>query len=261
MTTEELQRILEENDRRNGLLFAYYDPLTGEGSPLPREPFDITPTQRVFIPKYLWHTSVIQEIVKCGTLAHYAEKLGVYFGQLLDWFNLQRITFDFEYWGATCSTIMDKLSGQEIRFKLNKPQLKILSIINGDLFANIPVRAILLKARQYGGSTLIDQWEAWIQLYHRVNWNSVIATHEQDASRTIRKMYALMAERHPKDICDVQLRSFEGSPTRRLYHLAVAPLRLLVSRTRSLCVHQILSWRISQRLDCGRIIRQLRVMT
>ena len=111
---------------------------------------------------------------------------------------------------------MDKLSGREVRFILNKPQLKILDIINGDLFNNIPVRAILLKSRQYGGSTLIDQWEGWIQLFHRVNWNSVIATHEQDASRTIRKMYALMAEHHPKDICDVQLRSFEGSPNKKI---------------------------------------------
>ena len=216
MIDEELRKIIEENARRNAKLFAYYNPLTGEGSPLPREPLDITPTQRIFIPTYLWHTSVIQDIVRCGTLAHYAEREDMFFGDLLDWLNLQRITFDFEYWAATCSTIMDKLSGREVRFILNKPQLKILNIINGDLFNNIPVRAILLKSRQYGGSTLIDQWEGWIQLFHRVNWNSVIATHEQDASRTIRKMYALMAEHHPKDICDVQLRSFEGSPNKKI---------------------------------------------
>ncbi|MBQ5854350.1 MAG: hypothetical protein IIW50_00885 [Alistipes sp.] len=73
-----------------------------------------------------------------------------------------------------------------------------------------------MKARQYGGSTLIDQWEAWIQLFHRQNWNSVIATHEQDASRTIRNMYQLMADNHPTDICEVKLRSFQGSPTKKI---------------------------------------------
>lgn len=216
MTDEKIRKVLEENDRRIAQLFGHYDPLTGEGSPLPRELLDITPTQRIFIPDYLWRTSTIQDIVRCGTLAHYAEQEGIFFGELLDWLNLQRITFDFEYWAATCSTIMDKLSGRDIRFVLNKPQLKILKEINGDLFANKPVRAILLKARQYGGSTLIDQWTAWIQLFHRKNWNSVIATHEMDASRTIRKMYSLMAEHHPKDICKVQLKSFEGSPNKKI---------------------------------------------
>lgn len=216
MTDEEIRKVLEENDRRNAKLFAPYNPLTGEGSTLPREPLDITPTQRIFIPDYLWRTSTIQDIVRCGTLAHYAEQEGIFFGELLDWLNLQRITFDFEYWAATCAKIRHKELGSPIPFILNKPQLKILKILNEDLFNNKPVRAILLKSRQYGGSTLIDQWQAWIQLYHRENWHSVIATHEQNASRTIRYMYSFMAKHHPKDICNVQLKSFEGSPNTKV---------------------------------------------
>lgn len=216
MTDAEIRQILEENERRNALLFTHYDPLTGEGSLIPREQFWIAPNYRVLIPTYLYNTSVIQEIVKAGSLLQYAEQFGENFNRLLNWFNQQRITFDFEYWAATCSTIRDKLSGKDIPFILNGPQRKILKILTEKLFNNEPVRAILLKARQYGGSTLIDQWEAWIQLFHRVNWNSVIATHEQDASRTIRNMYQLMADNHPREICEVKLRSFQGSPTKKV---------------------------------------------
>lgn len=216
MTDVEICQILEENDRRNALLFAHYDPLIGEGSLIPREPFLVAPNYLVHIPKYLYYTTAFQTIVKAGSLMDYAEQTGESFNSLLDWFNLQRITFDFEYWAATCSTIRDKLSGQDIPFILNGPQRKILTILTEKLFNNEPVRAILLKARQYGGSTLIDQWEAWIQLFHRQNWNSVIATHEQDASRTIRNMYQLMADNHPREICEVKLRSFQGSPTKKI---------------------------------------------
>lgn len=216
MTDADIRQILEENDRRNALLFTHYDPLTGEGSLIPREQFYIAPNYRVLIPTYLYNTSVIQEIVRAGSLMQYAEQNGENFGKLLNWFNQQRIVFDFEYWAATCSTIRDKLSGKDIPFILNGPQRKILKVLNEKLFNNEPVRAILLKARQYGGSTLIDQWEAWIQLFHRMNWNSVIATHEQDASRTIRNMYQLMADNHPREICEVKLRSFQGSPTKKV---------------------------------------------
>lgn len=216
MTDAEVRQMIEENNRRNNLLFAKYDPLTGEGSPIPREPFFITRDYSVYIPKYLYYTTVFQSISKAGSLQEYAEQNGERFESLINWFNRQRITFDFEYWAATCSTIRDKLTGRDIPFILNGPQRKILKILTEKLFNNEPVRAILLKARQYGGSTLIDQWEAWIQLFHRQNWNSVIATHEQDASRTIRNMYQLMADNHPTDICEVKLRSFQGSPTKKI---------------------------------------------
>lgn len=216
MTDAEVRQMIEENNRRNNLLFAKYDPLTGEGSPIPREPFFITRDYSVYIPKYLYYTTVFQSISKAGSLQEYAEQNGERFESLINWFNRQRITFDFEYWAATCSTIREKLTGRDIPFILNGPQRKILKILTEKLFNNKPVRAILLKARQYGGSTLIDQWEAWIQLFHRQNWNSVIATHEQDASRTIRNMYQLMADNHPTDICEVKLRSFQGSPTKKI---------------------------------------------
>jgi hypothetical protein len=54
---------------------------------------------------------------------------------------------------------------------------------------NVPIRLILLKARQWGGSTLIQMYMLWIQIVHKKNWNSVICAHIMDSAKTIREMY------------------------------------------------------------------------
>ena len=55
--------------------------------------------------------------------------------------------------------------------------------------AEQPIRLILLKARQWGGSTLIQIYMAWIQLVHRRNWNSVICAHLKESAANIKGMY------------------------------------------------------------------------
>lgn len=72
---------------------------------------------------------------------------------------------------------------------------------------------IILKARQWGGSTLVDMFEAWIQIFHKSGWNSCIVAHIKDAAYTIRSMYSLMIRRHPKDIQPLTMACFEGSQT------------------------------------------------
>lgn len=62
---------------------------------------------------------------------------------------------DFQTWCETCCTIKDKLTGRDIPFKLNAPQRRVLAILEADRLAGRPIRLIMLKARQWGGSTLI----------------------------------------------------------------------------------------------------------
>lgn len=212
MSEAEIQKILKENDIHKAALFSEYDPLTGLGSPIPRVRLNVSRDGRhIFIPHYIAESSVIKEILNYDSVEDYINDKGLDRNETFEIITRLRIKYDFEYWAATCATIYDKASGQEVKFKLRKAQRKLLKVLVETAFALKPIRIILVKARQWGGSTLIQLFSSWIQLYHRRNWNSVIATHIEEAARNIRSMYTLMAERHPKDILDIRFRAFEGS--------------------------------------------------
>lgn len=98
-----------------------------------------------------------------------------------------------------------------VPFILRAPQLKLLKVMLDDLWAERPVRVILLKARQWGGSTLVQVFMAWIQLFHRTSWHSVIVADTEDQARNIRGMYSRLAQYHPTEIFDIRFRNFEGS--------------------------------------------------
>lgn len=212
MNRSEVEKIIEENKSHKEALFSEYDPTTGVGSPIDRVKLTLTRDGRyILIPKYIATASAFQAMLNYHTLEDYIEESKLDRNEVYDIITRLRIKYDFEYWAATCATIFDKLSGQEVKFRLRKAQRKLLKVLVDTTFSLKPIRIILLKARQWGGSTLIQLFSSWIQLFHRKNWNSVIATHIEEAARNIRSMYTLMAERHPKIIQDIRFKSFEGS--------------------------------------------------
>lgn len=211
ITLEEQQRILQLNNERNAELFAPYDPYTGVGSPIERKPFYISNKEYILLPHYLFRSEFIRDISTEGSLREYAINHGEDFNSLYDFLNEIRTQYDFEYWAATCDKIRDRESENLVPFILRRPQRKLLKVLVEDLFNNKPVRIVLLKARQWGGSTLVQQFFAWIQIFHRKNWNSVIAAHTQTAAQGIREMFATMAEHHPKDVFDVELKAYAGT--------------------------------------------------
>ena len=212
MTAQERDRIIEENKKHFAALFSDYNPMTGVGSPIDRVRLTLTRDgKHILIPAYIASSSAFTEMLGHPTLEDYIESKNLNRDDVYDVITRLRIKYDFEYWAATCATIFDKTSGQEVKFKLRKAQRKLLKVLVETAFALKPIRIILVKARQWGGSTLVQLFCAWIQLFHRKNWNSVIATHIEEAARNIRSMYTLMAERHPKDIQEIKFRAFEGS--------------------------------------------------
>lgn len=74
-------------------------------------------------------------------------------GDAVAWQRL-RCRHDFEYWAVTCAIIKDKSRGVDIPFVLNAPQRRVLALLENDRLAGIPMRLILLKARQWGGSLI-----------------------------------------------------------------------------------------------------------
>ena len=160
-----------------------YDPITGEGCCGPRcrvtanafnEGDAMVPQSMVADPLY-------------NTVVSHA-----------DWVKL-RCCHDFEYWAVKCVNIRDKLTGRTVPFRLNYPQRRIAAMLEADRLADRPLRLILLKARQWGGSTLVQMYMAWIQTCLRRNWHSVICAHQKDTSANIRGMYDSMLANYPKE--------------------------------------------------------------
>ncbi len=125
-----------------------------------------------------------------------------------------RCRHDFEYWAVTCAVIKDKSGGCDIPFVLNPPQRRVLALLEADRLAGLPLRLILLKARQWG-STLIQMYMAWIQTCLRTNWNSAIVAHVKDTSATIRGMYTKLLSHYPPELWEgsaaAKFVPFEGS--------------------------------------------------
>lgn len=111
-----------------------------------------------------------------------------------------RCRHDFEYWCATCATIRDKTTGRDVKFVLNGPQRRVTRVLEGDRLAGRPIRMILLKARQWGGSTLVQLYMAWIQSCHKTNWNSLICAHVKDTASVIRGMYTKLLSDYPREL-------------------------------------------------------------
>lgn len=186
--------IVEENIKRK--IQKPYDPETGEGAYGERERIYIEDAHfpYMWLPKEMLKEEFVIQLIKKKTFRALIESMGVKYTheiyvQTWTYFCEIRYKYDFEYYAITCDKIHDKLTGNLIRFKLNRGQRELLSVFEKMRTENRPIRVILLKARQYGGSTLTQLYMNWIQMIHKENWSSVICAHVKDAAITIRGMF------------------------------------------------------------------------
>lgn len=198
-----MHSILAENARRNTQLKNHYNPLRGIGCCgqriLSAHPHN---TEHAHVPTTMLADPQFHSI-----------------SSRIDWQRL-RCRHDFEYWAVTCVRIKDKISGADIPFSLNAPQRRIVALFETDRIAGRPLRFIMLKARQWGGSTLVQMYMAWIQTTQCRNWHSLICAHVKDTATTIRGMYSAMLSSYPDDLWDGDerpaFRPFEASRNTRL---------------------------------------------
>lgn len=183
-----ISEIVSENTRRNAALRVRYNPMTGEGCCGPR-----TSVGDQWLP-----TAMLREVS--------------------DYFNLPeveqrrvRIHYDFEFWCATCATIRDKLTGRNVKLRLNAPQRRVLRVFERQRLGGKGIRVILLKARQWGGSTLTLMYMAWFQLVLKTNWNCLICGHKRNSAKAIKGMYSLMLRNYPIEMLENGIRpAFKG---------------------------------------------------
>ena len=84
--------------------------------------------------------------------------------------------------------IEPKAGGQVIHLVPNEAQLRIYAAIMSQKDAGLPVKIIILKARQLGCTTGVAGWFFFDCLYNP-GLNALIAAHEDDASYAIYRKY------------------------------------------------------------------------
>lgn len=220
MTAEE---IIKENKRRLALINAPYDPMTGEGSPIPREKVHIadSPLPDMWLPLPMLDEPTVQALIEKGfygvmRMGRYPTN-DRYLNVFWEDFCRIRIRYDYEFYARMCQTIQDKVTLKEIPFVLNRAQRKYLVELEKLRIAGVPIDIILLKARQWGGSTLTQLYMQWIQICVTPGVNSVICGDIENQSRIVSGMLSRAIKRCPCWVIGAPLveKPYKGSNSTR----------------------------------------------
>ncbi len=192
-----IDAILDENNRRLKVINNPYDPLVGTqycdinqrdsidivDAPLPLQYIPIEMEQEPVV-QLLLQTHSLEKATK-QTLGKPTQKNII---RLWRAFCKLRCRYDFENW--CCTEIKIKLKGlaQRDYFILNRAQRFYLQYLEQLRKAGVPIDIILLKARQWGGSTLTQFYMFWIQKMLRKHWNSVICGDVEKQSKVVLAM-------------------------------------------------------------------------
>lgn len=207
----EVTRMLAENKVRIDNIFGKHDQFTGKGMELHTHKYQIKdyPIQTQYLTDEVWNNELYKAVKKSGSISKFIDDFYAKTGELLtpdevihEMF-MARISRDPSFAFYTCFQIKDKVSGQMIPFTLNYAQRTLLVELEKMRLAGVPIRIVLLKARQWGGSTFVQLYMAWIQLHLKVGWYSVILAQTKDTARRIKAMYKKVLEGYPSFVFNV----------------------------------------------------------
>ncbi len=197
MTVDEM---LDIDARRRKAMQTPYDPVRGDMSPGTR--FEITIPEldpnTIHIPTAMQETPEVQALIKGQALA------SVFPGSIENarqrWFEL-RCRYDFPFWAFKCIKIKQKNGGGlDLPFLLNAPQRKLIAAFEEMREAGQPIRIILVKARQWGGSTATQIYMLWIQLMRRMGFNSLIVAQQNSGTEEVMNMAKTALDCYPRSL-------------------------------------------------------------
>lgn len=156
----EHRELIAENKRRRAALFAPYNPVTGEGSPIERVEvryFAEGKQWKYWVPVQMYKEMYgvinmlntegsIEAVLRLNNTPVNHDTVKGFMKGLAE----NRFNYDFEYWAYTTVKIQDKISKKLVPFKLNKGQRKLLASFEKQRVSGKPIRVILDKARQWG---------------------------------------------------------------------------------------------------------------
>lgn len=206
--SRDVKNTISENNHRLDYINQTYDQKTGEGSDtFQRIKLTVKdyPIPIQYIPERMYEEQPLcKELQETGSVKDYLKSKEIpytkkSYNEFLICFFKLRIDYDFEYFAIECLTIEDGRNGLgDIPFKLNRGQRRLLKELEKQRLAGKPIRIILLKSRQWGGSTLIQLYMLWIQLVLKDKWHSIICAHLDQAAKHIRGMFQRALKMYPE---------------------------------------------------------------
>ena len=216
---EQVMKIVHQNRVRNAEIRKTFNPITGEGSIGKRKKVCIEGLglDEQWIPvEMLEEVPLVQQMVEAGSVSAYLSELYDELGEKIkdkgdeeieedrqklieEWVRV-RVRYDFAFWAAMYVYIKAKGGGEDVCFVLNRPQRKLIERFEKERKAGKPIRLVLLKARQWGGSTATQMYMAWLQLVHKVGLNSLIVAHVKDTAIEVMDMFSKLINNYPTDL-------------------------------------------------------------
>lgn len=205
VVSENVAKLIALNHARNAEIKAKFNPITGEGSIGERKKIVIEdfPFPVQYIPKTMMRVPLVSQLVEAGSIKRFLEEyMNTEYSdedkeKVIEQFVRIRVKHDFAFWAAMYVFIKQKGGGEDVHFRLNRPQRKLIMRFERRRLQGKPIRLILLKARQWGGSTATQIYMAWLQLVHKVGLNSLIVGHVKDASTEVKDMFDKLIKEYP----------------------------------------------------------------
>ena len=200
ISDKKLKEILAEDTRRLKSLFATYRPITGENAPGLRFELqmpDFLQGKKLYLPVEMLKEKKFCAIIKCGSIQAFIEKYMADYDPakardaIFRYLIRLRCKHDFYFFAYAYARIKNKDGGDDIPFLLNHGQIGLTKEferqrLHGELGS---ILVLLLKCRQWGGSTDTDVYMGWIQIFWMTNWNSNIIGHQSSSATQVFDMY------------------------------------------------------------------------
>ncbi|MDE7419265.1 MAG: terminase [Muribaculaceae bacterium] len=193
-----IEMMLEEDERRSRAMSTPYDPVSGNLSPGTRFSIYIPELE----PSEIRIPVAMRELPEVKMLLDGKSLTDAFPGSLENarqrWFEL-RCRYDFPFWAFKCIKIKQKNGGGlDIPFLLNAPQRKLIREFEKMREAEKPIRIVLVKARQWGGSTATQIYMLWIQLMRKMGFNSLIVAHQNSGTDEVIAMAKTALDCYPR---------------------------------------------------------------
>lgn len=178
-----------------------YDPVSGKMSPGTRFAFSC----QALDPPEIYLPVAMRDLPEVKALMAGRALTEVFPGSMENarqrWFRL-RCRHDFPFWAYKTIRIKCKGNGdvKDGPFLLNAPQRKLIGVFEKMREDGRPIRIVLVKARQWGGSTATQIYMLWIQLMRKYSFNSLIVGHQNNSTEEVMTMSKNALDHYPRSL-------------------------------------------------------------